>query len=170
MARDRHRAARSAVIGAVKGEDARPARRGHDRARHGLVGVRAGMAEPDAAPRALRHDREQPLGELDGRQVRRREVAGAGLAGKRPVDRLADGRMRMAEGRRAPGGGEVEQPPSVVADEKGAFPAGYRQRKEAQEGHPRQRPLVACGMSSDMSFSRRTPRARRAARRGNRSC
>ena len=80
MAGNRHRAGRAAVIGAAEGDDARPAGRRHDGPRHGLVGVGARMAEPDAAPRALRHDGEKLFRELDRRRVRRREMARAGLA------------------------------------------------------------------------------------------
>ena len=69
VAGDRHREGGAAVIGADEGDDAPPAGRGLDRAHHGLVGVRSGMAEPDPTVAAAGRDRQQPLGQRHGRLV-----------------------------------------------------------------------------------------------------
>lgn len=63
MAGNAHGADGAAVIGPVERKDARPAGGGDDDPGDRLIGVGAGMAEPDAAAGALRHERKQLFGE-----------------------------------------------------------------------------------------------------------
>jgi hypothetical protein len=95
------------------------------------------MAEPDAAAGTLGNERQQLFGQQHRGLVGGREIARTRLIGERPVDRLANRRMRMAEAGRTPGGGEIEQPPSVVAREIRPAAPDHRLRKEAQMRHGR---------------------------------
>ena len=82
---------------------------------------------------------EQLLRKPHRRLARRRQDACRRHVRERRVNRLAHRRMAMPEARRAPGGGEVEDPAPVGLDQMGTFATVHRQRKEAQVLHSRQR-------------------------------
>src|SRR5690606_35643392 len=86
---------------------------------------------------------EQLFCEQDAGLVGGGKVARAGLVGKRAVHRLAHGRVRMAEARRAPGGGKIDELAPVVGGEVRAAAADHRLREEPQMRHRRDRSAFA---------------------------
>ena len=132
VARHRNRGGAAAVIGPDEGEDAATAgRRGFQQAHHGVVGVGAGVAEPDPSLAIVREMRQQVLSKAhsmpdDARGEAYRPHVAHGLA-----DRFGHCRVAVAEARRAPRGAEVEHAPAALLDHVGARAPHGGRREEA---------------------------------------
>ena len=131
VAGDRHRRGAAAVIRADEGEDAAARRRRLQQAHDGVVGVRAGMAEPDPALAIAGQARQQVLGQPDSVPDRARSEADRPHVAHGLAHRLGQRRVAVAQARRAPRCAEVEHAPSAFLDHVGALAPHGGRREEA---------------------------------------
>ena len=129
VAGDGEAGAEPAMGPADEGDEAPAPGRGGDRAHDRLVGIRAAMAEPDAAVGIARDQRQEVLGQRHRLRVGRADVTRRGEAGHRLGDRVSDRRVIVAERRSAPGAREVEDALAALVDQIAALAADDRQRK-----------------------------------------
>ena len=132
MAGYAHGASEAAVIGADKGDKAAASGGGGGNAHGGIIGIRARVAEPDAALACARRCRQQALGKCCRRLIRDHQEAGAGHVACRFGDGVDHCRMAITEAGGGRRGGEVKHPPSVFLEQIGAAAAGCRKRVETQ--------------------------------------
>ena len=120
------------MISADEGKDAAAGRRGLEQAYHGVVGVGAGVAEPDPPLAAVRKVRQQVLCKGDGVADGARGEAHRPHVARGLAHRLGHRRVAVAEARRTPRGAEVEHAPAALLNHVGARTPHGGCRKEAK--------------------------------------